>query len=209
MNFLDNKSPIIKKAGELISKGKFGEAGELMGESYPFIPLKKGKRSYTPRTMTKVFLRDGFIDRYRGTKLIYPPALRLLSIYLPDKFPYHKNGKMSEGHIAYWELFPTIDHVTPVAMGGEDQESNWVCCSMLTNSIKSNWTIGQLQWELLPKGNLEDWDGMIHWFVEQVKSDKKLIEVPYIKKWFNAALNLSIYKLSASVQPCIASIPHV
>ncbi len=139
--------------------------------------------------MTKVFLRDGFIDRYRGTKLIYPPALRLLSIYLPDKFPYHKNSKMSEGHIAYWELFPTIDHVMPVAMGGEDQESNWVCCSMLTNSIKSNWTIEQLQWELLPKGNLEDWDGMIHWFVEQVKSDKKLIEVPYIKKWFNAALN--------------------
>jgi len=96
---------------------------------------------------------------------------------------------MSQGHIAYWELFPTIDHVTPVAMGGEDQESNWVCCSMLTNSIKSNWTLEQLQWELLPKGDLEDWDGMINWFVEQVKSDKKIIEQPYIKRWFNAALS--------------------
>ncbi|MBW3043531.1 hypothetical protein CU304_02785 [Prochlorococcus marinus str. MU1415] len=51
--------------------------------------------------MTKVFIRDGYIDRYRGTKLIYPPALRLLAIYLPEKFTYHKNGKMIEAHIAF------------------------------------------------------------------------------------------------------------
>ena len=189
MNFPSDKSEIIKKACKLISNGKISKAGELINKTYPFVPLKRGRRSYTPRAMTKVFLRDGFIDRYRGTKLVYPPALRLLSIYLPGNFPYHKNGKMSEGHIAYWELFPTIDHVTPVAMGGKDQETNWVCCSMLTNSIKSNWTLEQLQWKLLPKGDLEDWDGMINWFVEQVRSDKKIIEQPYIKRWFNAALS--------------------
>ena len=56
---------------------------------------------------------------------------------------------MSEGHMAYWELFPTIDHILPVARGGLDSEENLVCCSMLTNSIKSNWTLEQLQWQLL------------------------------------------------------------
>ena len=88
------KSDAIKKACSFISKGRVDLASAVIDDEYPFIPLIKGKRSYTPREMTKVFIRDGFIDRYRGTKLIYPPALRLLSIYLPEKFPYHKNGKM-------------------------------------------------------------------------------------------------------------------
>jgi len=65
------------------------------------------------RVMTRIFARDGFIDRYRGSRLIFPPVLRLLSLYLPKEFPYHKNGKMTEGHMAYWELFPTVDHVVP------------------------------------------------------------------------------------------------
>jgi len=184
-----DKSDAIKKACSFISKGKLDIAGHVIDEDYPFIPLTKGKRSYTPREMTKVFMRDGFIDRYRGTKLIYPPALRLLSIYLPEKFPYHKNGKMSEGHIAFWELFPTIDHLVPVARGGKDEESNWVCCSMLTNSIKSNWTLEELEWELKPKGDFKDWDGLIHWFIQQVNRDEKQLEISYIKKWHKAALD--------------------
>jgi hypothetical protein len=111
--------------------------------------------------MTRIFLRDGFIDRYKGDKLVFPPALRLISYYFPDVFPYHKNGKMTEGHIDYWELFPTIDHVVPVARGGQDSPDNWICCSMLTNSIKSNWTLGELGWELLPPGKPEKWSGML------------------------------------------------
>ncbi len=184
-----DKSDAIKQACSFISQGKIDEAGRVIDKEYPFVPLIKNKRSYTPREMTMVFVRDGFVDRYRGTKLIYPPALRLLSNYLPEKFPYHKNGKMSEGHIGYWELFPTIDHLIPVARGGKDNHSNWVCCSMLTNSIKSNWTLEQLQWEVLPEGNLQEWDGMIHWFIQQVHRDKKQQEHSYIKTWFNAALD--------------------
>ena len=186
---MTSKSDAIKLACSLISKGKIDQAGSVIDGEYPFVPLIKGKRSYTPREMTKVFIRDGFIDRYRGTKLIYPPALRLLSIYLPEKFPYHKNGKMSEGHIAFWELFPTIDHLVPVARGGEDEESNWVCCSMLTNSIKSNWTLEQLQWDLKPKGDFHEWNGLIHWFIQQVHKDEKKLENSYIKKWHKAALD--------------------
>jgi hypothetical protein len=94
---------------------------------------------------------------------------------------------MDVGHIAYWELFPTIDHVDPVSKGGLDNEENWICCSMLTNSIKGNWTLEQLQWKLLPSGNLEEWDGMIHWFIQQVESDRSLLNNAYIKTWFNAA----------------------
>lgn len=97
---------------------------------------------------------------------------------------------MTEGHVAYWELFPTIDHVAPVARGGIDSEANWVCCSMLTNSIKSNWTLEQLQWRLLPAGELAEWDGMVGWFLQQVSADSVVLQNTYIKRWHRAALEV-------------------
>jgi hypothetical protein len=90
---------------------------------------------------------------------------------------------MTEGHIAYWELFPTIDHIVPVARGGQDSPDNWICCSMLTNSIKSNWTLEELGWELLPPGKPEKWDGMLGWFVSQVTRMPSVLVAPYFKRW--------------------------
>ena len=178
---------VIEEACKLISTQDISGASQVISSNYPFSPSERVGRSYTPRMMTKVFLRDGFIDRYRGTRLVYPPVLRLLSLYLKSVFPYHKNGKMTEGHMAYWEIFPTIDHVVPIARGGVNLEENWVCCSMLTNSIKSNWTLDQLQWQLLPSGNIAEWDGMIGWFIQQVSIDPNVLENNYIKQWHSAA----------------------
>ncbi len=184
------RSGTIEKACRLITAKDVVRASQVIATEYPFSPSQKSGRTYTPRVMARIFARDGFIDRYRGTRLIFPPVLRLLSHYLPAEFPYHKNGKMTEGHMAYWELFPTIDHVVPVAGGGADSEGNWVCCSMLTNSIKSNWTLEQLQWQLLPSGDLAEWDGMVGWFVRQVSADPSVLGNAYIKRWHGAAAEL-------------------
>lgn len=177
----------IKQACRFISDGQIDEAAHHIGEHYPFKPLEKSARKYTPLQMTKIFVRDGFIDRYKGHPLVFPPSLRIISHYLPAIFPYHKNGKMSVGHIAYWQLFPTIDHIYPVARGGKDEETNWVCCSMLSNSIKSNWTLEELEWELLPPGNRADWDGMLGWYIEQVEANNTFLSKQYFKIWYNAA----------------------
>lgn len=184
------RSGTIEKACRLIAAQDVAGASRVIAAEYPFSPSQKASRAYTPRVMTRIFARDGFIDRYRGTWLVFPPVLRLLSHYLPAEFPYHKNGKMTEGHIAYWELFPTIDHIVPIARGGPDSEKNWVCCSMLTNSIKSNWTLEQLQWQLLPQGNLTEWDGLVGWFVQQVSADPSVLENAYIKRWHGPATEL-------------------
>lgn len=146
----------IKSVCHLLDQGEIDTASRVIDTEYPFVPILKSSRRYTPRQMTRVFLRDGFTDRYRGTLLVYPPTLRLISHYLPVSFPYHKNGKMDKGHIAYWEIFPTIDHILPVSRGGADNESNWVCCSMISNSIKSNWLLEDLGWELRGPGDLTD-----------------------------------------------------
>ena len=153
---LTDRTKTIKRVCEHIASKDIATAKQVVTSEYPFVSIQKTSRKYTPLLMTQIFIRDGFIDRYRGTRLVFPPVLRLLSHYLPDVFPFHKNGKMSEGHIAYWELFPTIDHEVPVARGGTDTEDNRVCCSMLTNSIKSSWTLDQLQWKIYDRGDFED-----------------------------------------------------
>lgn len=178
----------LEKACSEIESGLRDQAKASIRTHFPFVPHVPAARRYSKRDMVKTFVRDGFIDRYRGDRLVFPGALRVLSHYLPQDFPFHKNGKMSEGHVAYWTLFPTIDHILPVARGGQDQEDNWVTCSMLSNSIKSNWLLEELRWELKPCGSLEEWDGLMPWFFSQVKRDPSLLDVPYIKSWYLAGL---------------------
>lgn len=185
---MNNLSATIESVCQQIESGDLASAVRTITTDYPFSPAQKSKRKFNLPSIIGIFLRDGFIDRYRGTRLIFPPVLRLISHYLPDEFPYHKNGKMSEGHMAYWELFPTIDHIVPVARGGLDEEENLVCCSMLTNSIKSNWALEQLQWQLYPPGHVRDWDGMLQWFIHHVQAEPGLLTIPYIKRWHTAAL---------------------
>jgi hypothetical protein len=51
------------------------------------------KRNYGPFESTRVFVRDGFMDRYTGERLVFPQVLRTLSAELPGEFPYHPNWK--------------------------------------------------------------------------------------------------------------------
>ena len=177
----------IESVCKKLKQKKPEDAKKIIIKNLKFKPLDNAGRGYTEVEKTKVFLRDGFIDRYSGKKLVYQPVLRILSKEYPEIFPFHKNWKMSECHIAYWELVPTIDHKKPVSRGGEDEYKNWITTSQLGNSAKSNWTLEELGWKLKDSGNLKNWDGMLVWFMEYVK-ENKMQKVSYIKNWYNAAL---------------------
>src|SRR4051812_30781608 len=116
--------------------------------------------------MTTVFLRDGFIDRYSGDRLVVPAVLRVVSAELPNDFPFHRNWKLSDCHVAYWDLCPTIDHMVPVSQGGGDDEANWVTTSMRRNAAKGGFSITQMGWTLHPPGALAQWDGLAQWLLE-------------------------------------------
>ncbi|MDE5801801.1 MAG: HNH endonuclease [Lachnospiraceae bacterium] len=180
-----NKVEVLKEAAQEILNGKMENAKELMQAEYPFKKLINTGRNYTDKQKMEQFKRDGFIDRYSGQKLLNPGLLKVLSYYMPDVFPYHAHWKMEECHNAYWEFVPTVDHIYPVALGGADSEENRVTTSMLHNSIKSNWTLEQLRWELKEAGNYEEWDGLTTLFVELVEADSSLLEDAYIKKWYH------------------------
>ena len=125
-----------------------------------------------------------------GGRLICPPVLRLISKRLPAQFPYQSNWRGDACHFAYWELFPTLDHIIPVARGGADDGSNWVTSSMIGNSAKSNWTLTELHWSLHPPGDMRKWDGLLGWFMEQMKPDPSICVDSYMRDWHNAARSL-------------------
>lgn len=177
----------IEKICSEIRNDDLESARRLINENYPFKVLINKGRNYTESQKTRVFIRDGFIDRYSGEKMIFPPVLRVISSLMPEEFPFHKNWKTSDCHLAYWQLLPTIDHIVPVSRGGADEEYNWVCTSQLRNSAKSNWLLEELGWELKERGHLKEWDGMIHWFIEYIDEHPDILSDNYIMSWHNAA----------------------
>ena len=182
-----DKSSIISSIVSLLLDDKEASAKEIINQEYPHTQVEIDKRTYTMAQKMNQFLRDGFIDRYSGQKLLNPGILKIISHYFPDDFPYHPHWKMTETHIAYWELTPTIDHIYPIAKGGEDDESNWVTTSMKNNSIKSNYTLDELQWKLYPRGEIVEWDGLTSVFLKLVEKDKELLEDHYIRSWYNVS----------------------
>ena len=173
-----------------LSSGDIGEARKALRGDYPFQPIKRESRRYTATQSMKTFLRDGFIDRYSGGRLLYPGVLRILSTELPEEVPYQSHWKTTETHMAYWHYHPTVDHVVPIARGGSDTADNLVTTSQLRNSAKSHWLIEELGWELKPKGALDAWDGLLGAAKSYVEKNPRLLEDDLLRKWHNVAIKL-------------------
>ena len=181
------KADVISDVFASIIAGDIQNAAQLARSEYPFDPYQAKTRKYTEYQSMKVFLRDGFTDRYSGERLIFPGLLRLLSVVLPGEFPAHKNWKMSESHIVYWELFPTIDHIIPVARGGEDVEGNWVTTSMLRNQSKGHWLLEELGWALNEPVTHGEWDGLTGLTLKYLDEHPEYLSVQYIYRWCRSA----------------------
>jgi 5-methylcytosine-specific restriction endonuclease McrA len=185
---MSQNASVIAQVCAGLKSGLDHEAAELLGNRYPFVASKRAKRSYGELDATRVFIRDGFVDRYSGERVVFPAVLRVLSIRFPDQFPLHPNWKTEVTHPAYWQMSATIDHLVPLARDGRDDASNWVTTSMLKNSAKSNWTVEELGWKVRDPGSFEEWDGMIQWFVEYTAAYPETYSNPSVKRWRKAAV---------------------
>lgn len=180
------KDAIVELALKHIRGGDVAAAASAINSEWPFEATAVASRTYSKRDLVKVFRRDGYIDRYDGQRLIFPGALRVLSIAMPEVFPFHKNWKMNSTHPAYWFLCPTIDHVTPISRGGSDFVDNWVTTSMTNNSAKANWTLEELGWSLVDRGDIADWDGLEGLFKTIVDEKPSLLDNGYLRLWYAA-----------------------
>ena len=114
----------LSEAIDLLLANCKNEARQLIAEKYPFKPVKTQSRSYSEKEKMQVFLKDGFLERYSGKRLVNPGVLKSITYFFPEDFPYHPHWKMSQCHKAYWDLLPTIDHIVPIARGGADALEN-------------------------------------------------------------------------------------
>lgn len=188
----ESKADVLADVCDALKVGDPDSAKEKLSEGYPFKPVETITRRYSVSDSIEQFMDDGFIDRYTGNRLVNPGVLRLLHVLLGDDFPAHQNWKVSETHPAFWELFPTIDHVKPISRGGIDDPDNWVTASMLSNRVKDQWTLEDLGWELHPAGKLKDWDGLSRWLVNYLAANPAELEKAdeihrrYIQRWLTA-----------------------
>jgi hypothetical protein len=187
-----SKAHVLSEVCSSLASGKFNDASHILREQYPFAKVGNAGRKWTSLQALRVFVRDGFIDRYSGCPLVFPGTLRIISSHLPMDFPFHPNWKTDECHFAYWELVPTIDHVVPVSRGGADNETNWVTTSMVKNAAKANFTLEEIGWQLYPEGTGDSWDGLTSWFSEQVTGDPNLLENAYIQNWDRALRAITV-----------------
>ena len=189
---MGSKAGVLRAVCAAIADGDRDSAKAKLRAGYPFKPVETITRRYSVSDSIEQFLDDGFIDRYTGNRLVNPGVLRLLHVLLGDDFPAHTNWKVSETHPAFWELFPTVDHVVPISRGGVDDRENWVTASMLSNRVKDQWTLEDLGWELHPAGNVKEWDGLSRWLIDYVAANPTALEKApelhrrYIRRWLTA-----------------------
>ena len=182
----------VADAMELVWRGDVPAARDAIETLCPFEPLAPTKRRFSEKKTMQIAWRDGFIDRYSGERLVNPGALRVLAERLgPEVFPFHPNWRMDCTHLAFWDLFPTIDHVNPVAREGLDSEDNLVITSMRNNGAKSNWPLEDLPgWMLYDRGDITEWDGLTSMFVDVVEQDSSLLRISNVKRWYAASKSL-------------------
>lgn len=184
---MSGRVDVLAGALRSLARGDTASARAQIEGGYPHEPVVHRRQSIPAARAISVFIRDGFVDRYSGERLVFPGALKAIALQLPDVFPAHPNWKMSESHIAFWHQFPTVDHVVPVARGGAHDESNFVTTSMLRNSAKSNWLLEELGWTIGPPGDLSNWDGLLADTLQLVELVPSLLDDKYFLGWYKAA----------------------
>ena len=213
----DNKVKAVLEVCAALSAGDTAQARKIILSQYPhdktfrkgvkacrvFSENSRKKSMFTAKpiileTRNKeqqrlaIFVRDGFIDRYFGDKLIFNGTLRVISYVMPDIFPYQSHGKTQLSHQAWWDLSPSVSHITPTEIEGSDDTENLVCASTRRNFQKLDATPEEVGWQFLPPGNLDDWDGLLHWFIEYVNKNPDVKENNYINNCYKACTALKL-----------------
>ena len=197
-----DKHKVIEDVCHAIEAGMLDDARRILAERYPFVAgLKSYYKGFKPtnesaipdvetgrkrkavsqQAQLEVCVRDGFVDRYSGARLVYPRVLELITHFLPQDFPVTGNWKLDSTHIAYYDLWPSIDHVEPFSRGGADSIENFATTSWVNNLIKGNYTLEEMGEKLLPGGDMAEWDGLLGWYKAYAASNPEVMKK--VKGW--------------------------
>lgn len=177
----------LRHVASALLSGGAESARALAQEHFPWTASTTSRLTPSRSLALKVFQRDRFIDRYSGSRLVFPGTLLALGSLLPDAFPMSATWKVSESHEIFWELWPVVDHVVPVTRQGGNDLGNLVTTSTVNNSAKGAALVGELNWTLLPEPSpSESWDGMTTWFRSALEAHPGLLSNSALRGWAEA-----------------------
>jgi len=135
---------------------------------------QSAKRSSVAKDLQEyVFQRDHYLCCYCGKQTIDLRVLKALSKIFPEVFPYQKNWKFGESHLIYWTHSTSIEHVAPVADGGDNAAENLRASCYLCNDVKKDIPLNLLGWKLRPiPTETVEWQGLTEYLPKlmEVKS---------------------------------------
>lgn len=169
---MTKKTDIINSICDALAGNDIKTARAKLLAEWKFIPpqFQTKREGISQSLQLDIFFRDRFTCRYCGKLTIFIGTLRIMSLMMPDEFPYHPNWKWERTHPAYWELTASCDHLLPVARGGGNDIENLVTACYMCNSIKANWTLQELRWELKEINN-PTWDGLTGYFLQLMEQN--------------------------------------
>lgn len=168
----------------LLTKGIAAGAQALSPISYPPREISS-RRAMNRATFARIFLRDHFTCRYCDGRTILTGVMELLGAFYPDSFPFLSvNWRAGVTHPAVISRSPAVDHVVPVAAGGDSCDDNLVTACTPCNSIKADFSLEQLGWRLQPIRDT-DWDGLIR-FYPRLWNDAGRPKPSYHLSWLQA-----------------------
>jgi 5-methylcytosine-specific restriction endonuclease McrA len=144
----------------------------------------------------EILRRDSFTCRYCGIRTVFLPVLHALSSKFPDSFPVDAGWTAQGTHPAYSLLSATYDHILSPTRGGESEPENVVTSCWPCNSGKSNYTVEEVGFELLPPGD-SDWDGLTEVYPELCKS-LSVQDLDYHRRWLGAISSAGTARTSTS-----------
>jgi 5-methylcytosine-specific restriction endonuclease McrA len=127
-------------------------------------PERKTERWPATSIIAGVYARDRYQCRYCGERVILTAVMRLVSRLYPDQFPYHSNWKADSTHPAFVSRSATLDHVHPIADGGDPLDpANLVTACWGCNRRKGDLRLDELGWSLI-EPSIPGWWGLTEFF---------------------------------------------
>ena len=130
-----------------------------------FQPAPRRVEKWPSHTViARVYERDRYQCRYCGEKVVLTPVMRLVARLFPQQFPYQSNWKADSTHPAFVSRSATLDHVAPIADGGDPLDpANLATACWGCNRRKGDLRLNEIGWSLVePKD--PDWRGLAELF---------------------------------------------
>jgi hypothetical protein len=89
----ENHAGPIASVCAALTAGQVVEARAIVVGNYPHNPVLSAGRRYSKTERVTTFVGDGYVDRYDGTRLVFPGTLRLLLLRLPHELPFQSNWR--------------------------------------------------------------------------------------------------------------------